>query len=142
MRSTHTQLYIHMIWGTWDRLPLITTEIEPRLFAAIMEKCKELSCEPLAIGGIGDHVHLLVRLHPTVAVAELVKGVKGSSSHFVTHEVMPDQFFKWQGSYSAYTLRKSEVPHLTAYIQDQKKHLQQATIIPEWEASMSDDETD
>jgi len=122
MREPYTQLYLHLVWATWDRLPLVTAEIEPRIYAAIAEKCREFKCNPLAIGGIPDHVHLLVRLHITVAVATLVKEVKGSSSHLATHEIIPGQFFKWQGAYGAFTIRKSEVPKVTAYIQNQKQH--------------------
>lgn len=60
------------------------------------EKCRQLKCLPLEIGGVADHV--LTRLHPTVAVAELVKEIKGASSHLVTHQVLPGEFFKWQGA--------------------------------------------
>ncbi len=105
-----------MVWATWDRLPLITEAIEPRLYAAIATKCRKLKCEPIAIGGIEDHVHLLTRLHTTVAIATLAKEVKGASSHLVTHEITPDDFFKWQGAYGAFTIRKSEVPQVKAYI--------------------------
>ena len=133
MRSPYTQLYLHIVWATWDRLPLITEAIKPRLYAAIAAKCRELKCVPLAIGGIADHVHLLVRLHTTVAVATLVKEVKGASSHLVTHEITPDQFFKWQGSYGALTLRKSEAPDVQAYIERQVEHHATADLWEEWE---------
>ena len=122
MREPYTQLYLHLVWATWDRLPLITENIEPRIYAAIAEKCRELKCAPLAIGGIFDHVHLLTRFHTTVTVANLAKEVKGSSSHLVTHEIMPGSFFKWQGAYGAFTIRKSEVSRVAAYIQNQKQH--------------------
>lgn len=94
MRASFTELYIHLVWATWDRQPLITPEIEPRLYAAIAANCRDLKCQPLAIGGVADHVHLLVRLHPAVAVSILVKQVKGSSSHLVTHVLQPGKFFK------------------------------------------------
>ena len=110
MRAPYTELYLHVVWATWDRMPLITEAIQPRLYAAIAAKCRELKCAPLAIGGIEDHVHLLVRLHTTVTVATLVQQVKGSSSHLVTHEITPGEFFKWQGAYGAFTLRKEDVP--------------------------------
>ena len=84
MRAPYTELYLHCVWATWDRLPLVTDDIEARLYAAIAAKCRELKCVPLAIGGVEDHVHLVVRLHTTVSVAQLLKGVKGSSSHLVT----------------------------------------------------------
>ena len=143
MRAPYTQLYLHLVWATWDRLPLITETIEPRLYAAIAEKCRELKCIPLAIGGIADHVHLLVRLHTTVSVAKLAQEVKGSTSHLVTHEIAPGQFFKWQGAYGAFTLRKSEVTVVQAYIERQKEHHAAGAagdLWEEWEQTMIPDE--
>ncbi|PKO20263.1 MAG: transposase [Chloroflexi bacterium HGW-Chloroflexi-1] len=140
MRTPYTQLYLHLVWATWDRLPLITETIEPRLYAAIAEKCRELKCIPLAIGGIADHAHLLVRLHTTVAVATLAKEVKGSTSHLVTHEIAPGQFFKWQGAYGAFTLRKSEVPVVQGYIERQKEHHAEDDLWEDWEQTWIPDE--
>jgi putative transposase len=139
MREPYTQLYLHLVWATWDRLPLITAEIRPRIYAAISEKCRELNCTPFAIGGISDHVHLLVRFHTTVAVASLAKEVKGSSSHLVTHEIKPDVFFKWQGAYGAFTLRKSEVTTVTTYIQSQEQHHAENNLRPELEQVFEED---
>jgi len=133
MRAPFTQLYLHVVWATWDRLPLIEEDIEPRIYAAIAAKCHSLKCVPVAIGGTSDHVHLLVRLPTTVTVADLVKGVKGSSSHLVTHEIAPGEFFKWQGAYGAFTLRKDDVPILEAYVRNQKTHHAEGTVRDEWE---------
>ncbi len=140
MRSPYTQLYLHIVWATWDRLPLITEAIKPRLYAAIAAKCREFKCVPLAIGGIADHVHLLVRLHTTVAVATLVKEAKGASSHLVTHEIAPDQFFKWQGAYGAFTLRKSEASAVQAYIERQAEHHAAADLWEEWEQTATEED--
>ena len=86
MRSRFTQLYLHSVWATWDRMPLLVPAIEQTVYAAILAKCRQLDCEPLAIGGMADHVHLLVRFPTTLTVADLVKEVKGATSHLVTHE--------------------------------------------------------
>lgn len=114
-------------------MPLIKADIENALYAALARKCAELKCEALAIGGIEDHVHILVRLHPAVSVAHLAQKVKGYSSHFMAHEVIPDEFFKWQGAYRAFTIRKSEVPSVSAYIQNQRRHHQEKSLQKEWE---------
>jgi REP element-mobilizing transposase RayT len=140
MREPYTQLYIHLVWSTWDRLPLITSEIEPRLYSAIAEKCRELKCVPLEIGGISDHAHVLVRFHTTVPIATLVKEIKGSSSHLVTHVIQPDEPFKWQGAYGAFTIRKSEVPTVKRYIQNQKKHHAENNLVTELEEVFEQDE--
>ena len=133
MRAPFTQLYVHCVWATWDRLPLISSQIEQPMYAAILKKCHELKCEPIAIGGMPDHIHLLVRLYPTVAIADLLKGVKGSTSHLMTHQVSPGEFFKWQGAYGAFTLRKDSVSKVRTYIERQKEHHGQDDLWMEWE---------
>jgi REP element-mobilizing transposase RayT len=138
MRSSYTQLYVHLIWATWDRLPLITPAIEPRLYAAMAAKCRELKCIPLAIGGVEDHIYLLVRLHATTPVAVLVKEVKGASSHLVTHVICPGEFFKWQGSYSALTLAEKDLPRLKGYIGSQKQHHAAHNLLVVWERAEED----
>lgn len=139
MRTPFTQLYLHCIWATWDRMPLISSVIEARIVPAILSRCRELHAEPLAIGGMPDHVHLLVRLPTTLAVAELVKEVKGTSSHLVTHAVAPGDFFKWQGSYGAFTVGKGQVPAVRNYIEHQQQHHMRHTLIPEWEQTATEE---
>ena len=139
MRTPFTQLYLHCVWATWDRMPLISPLIEGRLFPAILRRCRELYAEPFAIGGMPDHVHLLVRLPTTLAVAELVKEVKGTSSHLVTHEVVPGEFFKWQGAYGAFTVSKQQVPAVRNYIEHQQQHHASHTVVPEWEQTATEE---
>ena len=140
MREPYTQLYVHMVWATWDRQPFITPELEPRIYAAIAEKCRDLKCVPIAIGGMEEHVHLLTRFHTTVPIATLAKEIKGSSSHLVTHIIQPDSLFKWQGAYGAFTIRKSEVPTVKSYILNQKQHHAKNTLLPELEEVFALDE--
>jgi REP element-mobilizing transposase RayT len=133
MRAPFTQLYVHCVWATWDRLPLLAPQLERPVYAAIVDKCKELKCEAIAIGGMPDHVHLLVRLHASLAVADLLHHVKGASSHLVTHQLAPGEFFKWQGAYGAFTIGKADVPRVRAYIERQKEHHASDKVRPEWE---------
>lgn len=140
MRAPYTQLYLHCVWATWDRLPLITPDVEPRLYAAVAAKCRELKCVPLTIGGVEDHVHLVLRLHTTVPVARLLKEVKGSSSHLVTHEIAPGRFFKWQGAYGAFTFAKADLARVKAYVEQQKEHHAADSLWGEWEWCVTPDE--
>jgi len=128
----HTVLYIHLVWATWDRQPLITPSIEPKIYATINAKCNELHCVPIALGGIADHVHLLVRLKATVSVSDLAKYVKGSSSHFATH-VLNAHTFKWQGSYGAFSLGERSVDQVANYIRMQKQHHSENNVIEAFE---------
>ena len=139
MRAPYTQLYIHCVWGTWDRLPLITPQVERRLYAAILAKCHELKCEMIALGGVEDHIHLLVRFPTTLAVATLLKEVKGASSHLMTHEVTPGEFFKWQGAYGAFTVNKDGVKAVADYIHNQKTRHSEQRMVEDWERCESEE---
>ncbi len=85
---------------------------------------------------------MLVRLHPTVAVSTLVKEVKGASSHLMTHQIAPGEYFKWQGGYGAFTLRCDQVPMVREYIANQKAHHRGQTLRAEWEKSETNDEAE
>jgi len=137
VRRALTELYLHCVWATWDRLPLIAPDIEVRLYACIESKCRELGCEVLAIGGIADHVHLLLSFPATLEIAKLVKDVKGASSHLITHELTPGIFFKWQGAYGAFTVSKNAASKVAAYINNQKAHHQANQLREDWELSSS-----
>jgi REP element-mobilizing transposase RayT len=131
--ASYTQLYLHCVWATWNRQPLITQDIESQLYAAIARKCNELGCVPFAIGGVHDHIHLLVRFSTNVTIARMIGEVKGASSYTITHSVMPGSFFKWQGSYGAFTISKRSVPQVRDYILNQKVHHAAGTILTELE---------
>jgi putative transposase len=137
MRRNFTQLYVHLVWATWDRLPLITPQIKEQIYNVIVYECKQLGCSIVAIGGIEDHVHLLTGFPASMAISELVKQIKGSSSHAVNYQIRPKEFFKWQGSYAALTVNYQDLQPVTTYIQKQVIHHHQQTLIPEWEAPTS-----
>jgi len=140
MRSNFTQLYLHYIWATWDRLSLITPILKQPIYAAIIAKCKEMKCTCIALGGIEDHVHLLVSIPSTLCIADVAKGVKGSSSHLINHAIQPGEFFKWQGSYGAFTVSSGEVDRVAEYIRNQEVHHQQKSLISLWEMPISQTE--
>ncbi|HEY3448046.1 MAG TPA: IS200/IS605 family transposase [Myxococcales bacterium] len=115
------QLYLHMTFATAQRKPLITLDLEQRLWAAVASKSKDLGCEVLAVGGMPDHVHLLTELPPTLPVSDLAQGVKGASAHLMVDELAPKSGFLWQEGYGAFTLRKDEVAAVVRYIANQKE---------------------
>ena len=62
MPHSYTHLYIHFVWATWDRAPIITPALEAPLYACITRECRDLKCVVIALGGTEDHVHVLARL--------------------------------------------------------------------------------
>ena len=139
--ASYTQLYLHCVWATWDRLPLIIPEIETPLYSVIAEKCREFNCTPMAIGGIDDHIQVLMRLSPRIAVARLIGEIKGASSHAVTHAIRPAHFFKWQRSYGAFTINPRSISQIYAYILAQKTHHAHSTLINALEYCTDPDDT-
>jgi len=134
MRQAGVAVYVHVAWGTWDRLPLLEGELERRVHRAIAAKCVELGAEVIALGGVEDHIHLLARLPATLALARLIGEVKGASSHLATHDIHTDgQFFKWQGAYGAASVSPRALNDVSAYIANQKAHHRAQSLIPEWE---------
>ncbi len=129
------------MWATWDRLPLLTGTIEREVYRAIGTKCNELNAEVIAIGGIEDHIYLLVRMPATVTIADLVGQAKGASAHLATHKLLPqDQFFKWQGAYAAFSVSLEDVPRISTYIAHQREHHAIGTLTAAWE--LPEDEFD
>lgn len=134
MRRAGIAVYVHFVWATWDRLPLLTEEIERQIHRAIAAKCADLGAEVIALGGVTDHVHVLVGLPATITLADFVGKVKGASSHLATHRELPDgAFFKWQGSYGAASVSPGLLDVVSAYVAHQKEHHADNTLNPEWE---------
>lgn len=138
-KRPHTELYCHLVWATWDRLLFITTNVETRLFAAIRAKLAELTCSEITIGGMPDHIHLVCRFPPALAVSQLVQQVKGASSHLATHEIPGLENFKWQGGHGAFTLGNSDLPRVRAYVLNQKQHHHQEAVWLEYERTFIED---
>ena len=119
-RRPYTALYVHLVWATWDRAPLITPEIRARIYPMMQRHADDLGTHVIAIGGIEDHVHVLARYPATVAIADLVRRMKGSSSYLAS-QVM-GKTFKWQGVYGAFTLSTRGLDRVRSYVLNQEMH--------------------
>ncbi|MCZ7571780.1 MAG: IS200/IS605 family transposase [Ardenticatenaceae bacterium] len=131
-------LYVHLVWATWDRQPMIEPTWERRLFRSIADAAAKLRCGVIALNGMPKHVHLLVSFPTTVRIADIAKQVKGESSHFVNEVIQPAASFKWQGSYEAYTVSRWDLDRVIAYIRNQKAHHTGGTLDEHLEATTDD----
>ncbi len=138
MRRNKLALYLHLNWATWDRMPLITSDIERRLYRNIESEVQKMGCAVLALNGTLDHTHLLVKYPATITIADLVKQAKGVSSHFVNEELRPDGSFKWQGNYGAFTVSRWDLDKIIHYIKRQKEHHDSGDLVAEWEESFEE----
>src|SRR5262249_14856031 len=132
----------HFVWATWNRESLLKDEIERHAYVLIREQCEKLKCTVHALGGIEDHVHLLVDLPRTITISDFMESVKGCSSRAINeaHET-PTWSFKWQGGYGAITVSPSHKRLITNYIQNQRRHHADKTTWPESEISWHADDS-
>jgi REP element-mobilizing transposase RayT len=97
-----------------------------------------MDCQLVEIGGVEDHIHVLVRINSTTTIANLAKRMKGASSHLVTHCLSANPDFKWQESYAAFSVDYCHHEELIFYIQNQQKHHAAGDCRSDWEF-MDDD---
>ena len=133
MRQSKAEMYFHLVWATWRRLPLVLPEIERAVYRCIEGEAKKLGCKVYAIGGMPDHVHLAVKTPAVIDIPKLAKQVKGVSSTLVRNRLRPDELFRWQEGYAVYTVCPRHIQQTIAYIENQKRHHADGTILDEWE---------
>ncbi|MCL4743390.1 MAG: IS200/IS605 family transposase [Phycisphaerales bacterium] len=124
MASTLTRLLVHITFSTKNRAAAIPETIEPDLYAYIGGICRRMGSPLLAMGGVADHVHMLVSLGKSVALSDLMLNVKRDSSKWLKERDAVLREFAWQDGYFGFSIGESGVDALKAYIADQKqRHL-------------------
>ncbi|MDY3563755.1 IS200/IS605 family transposase [Gemmata sp. JC673] len=121
MPQSFACLHVHVVFSTKFREPLITPDLAPRLYSYLGGAARVAEAPLIAVGGIADHIHLLVSLGRCECVADLVRDLKANSSAWV-HATFPAARFAWQGGYGAFAVSKSNVEAVRAYIGRQEEH--------------------
>jgi len=119
MAHSYTNLLYHIVYATKERRPLIDDEFQPRLYDYIGGAIRGLKSTSLEIGGVEDHVHILAKLPPTIAVADFLEKLKANTSKWAKSV---RRGFGWQEGYSAFTVSESQVNRVRRYIQNQREH--------------------
>jgi REP element-mobilizing transposase RayT len=131
---SYTSAYFHCVFGTKERRPVITGDLQERLWPFLGGIARQNKMKPLAIGGVADHVHLLLSLPATLSMAKAMQLIKGASSKWV-HENFPEQrLFAWQEKYGAFSVSMSQLDHITSYIHGQAEHHRKLTFQEEFVA--------
>jgi REP-associated tyrosine transposase len=115
-------LLMHVIFSTHKREALIDAELGARLFPYMGGITRELDGCALAINGVADHVHCLVKLPATISVADFVGKLKANSSRWVNETFARRGRFSWQTGYAAFSVSKSAVDDVSNYIARQEEH--------------------
>ncbi len=121
MSSTHLSLHYHLVFGTKNHESLIASGWGARLHAFLGGVIRTLNGVPEAVGGVADHVHLLVGLRATHTLSDVLREIKSVSSAWV-HENVGVRSFAWQEGYGAFTVSASQLENVRAYVQHQEEH--------------------
>jgi REP element-mobilizing transposase RayT len=128
MAHTYTNLLVHVIFSTKDRVPLLDAELKPRLFPYMGGIVHELGGTALLINGPSDHVHMLLLLPAKVTVSEIAGKMKANSSGWVHREFPDRRTFAWQTGYAAFTVSHSQKQSVLDYIANQEEHHRNASF--------------
>jgi len=117
-----TSILIHCIWSTKNREPYLSSDLRNRPWPYLGGIARENKMKPIAIGGVVDHVHILVSLPATLSIAKALQLLKGNSSKWI-HETFPKmRSFEWQEGYGAFSIGISAVDDTVRYIRNQAEH--------------------
>ena len=133
MRRSKSEIDLHFVWATYRRMPLVTPHWEQAIYACILQEVKQQECEPLALGGMPDHVHLALAMPPKCSPATLMRCIKGVSSTFVRQKLAQGGFFGWQDGYAVFAVCRAHRGAVVSYIRGQKQHHAEGGTQPEWE---------
>lgn len=119
---THIQISSIIVFSTKGRKDLISAEIEERVWAYIGGIARKHEIIAVQVGGIENHIHILILARPKFAPSQIVQWLKGESSRWI-HETFSDmRTFEWQDGYGIFSVSKSSVPDVVDYIKTQREH--------------------
>ena len=119
MSHSYSRVHVHLVFSTKERRATIPKEMQPRLWAYLAGICRNYEMPAAAIGGIGNHVHILFRLPKTVSLAKAIQILKANSSKWMGEQGVS---FGWQEGYGAFSVSPSSLSRVTEYIRNQEAH--------------------
>ena len=132
MPHTYTNILVHYVFSTKNRRELLTPEIQERLWPFMAGIMRDNGMVPVVVGGMDDHVHILVSLPATLPISKGIQLIKGGSSRFVNETFPGTDRFRWQSGYGAFSLSVSHRQDTINYIQRQAEHHRKRTFQEEF----------
>jgi len=120
MPHSYSALWIHLIWSTKNREPILTQPLRAEVFKVILDIATEHEIYIDCLNGVEDHIHLLVRLRTDQSVAEVVKTIKGNSWEHFKHD--PEKYISWQDGFAAFSVSPDNIKRVRGYIYNQEAH--------------------
>ena len=124
MPNSYVNVWIHVVWTTKHRHPILEAEARRRIFSFIKKDCEKKNISVDVINGVEDHVHALIRLQATQNIASIVHKMKGASANWTNKMSLIPEGLRWQESYSAFSVSPDQVSRVRQYILNQEIHHQ------------------
>ncbi len=134
MGQSLVQNYIHIIFSTKHREPLIQPPVEQELHAYLGGICNRLESQSIIVGDYTDHIHILCKLSKKIPLMKLIEELKSHSSKWIKTKGKSYENFYWQDGYGAFSVNPSEIEIVISYISNQKEHHKKKTIQDEYRA--------
>ena len=137
-RNIYSEINLHINWHTKHDLPVIVDRIEERLYRYLSHRIVTTPNVVLhAIGGTADHIHLGVSVPPALPIADWIGEAKGSSAHYINHEVARGKVLEWQSGYGVVSFGTKDLEWVVRYIENQKAHHARGSIVERLERIMA-----
>lgn len=130
------KIWVHLVWATKNRKPLLTSDIRQKIFTHIRENAKTKNIHTDFINGHVDHVHCLIALNQEQTIAKVVQMLKGESSFWINKTGLCKEKFEWQDEYFAVSVSDSGVDKVRTYIKNQEAHHTKKTFQQEYDEFM------
>jgi putative transposase len=130
--STYTQILYQIVFSTKHRERTMIKADRPELFQYIAGLLKKKNCHLYRINGVEDHLHIITHLHPSVALASLVKDIKLSTTKLIKEKTLFPNFSGWQDGYGAFTYHTDAINNLIEYVRNQEAHHVATTFLEEY----------
>ncbi|HBM17578.1 MAG TPA: IS200/IS605 family transposase [Lentisphaeria bacterium] len=122
MGHTYSNLLVHIVFSTKERINFLYKGMRPELFSYICGIAKNIDCYISKIGGVEDHIHILVKIPPNISASDVVMKLKANSSKWI-HEKYPTLHdFAWQPGFSCFSVSESAKANVQRYIELQEEH--------------------
>ncbi len=136
--STYTQLLYQFVFSTKNREKTILLENKEALFKNINSTLKNKNCLPFRINGMQDHIHIVLKVHPSLSISNIIKDIKLSSSECIKRDGIFPGFNGWQNGYGAFSYSIKELDNLIAYVKNQETHHRELTFKEEYIQMLND----
>lgn len=131
--TTHTKMFLHLVWSVKNREPMIVDELKVPLQQHIQQEVQKNGAKLCAIGNVADHIHLLVETSGKVATSQMMQQIKTSTTHLIKSKNKRLSDFSWQEGYGAFSVGKPAFKIVANYVNNQEHHHKMKSFEVEWD---------